>query len=109
VLASVIGAYGDLLRNKMRGHLTVLGITIGVALSLIGEDRVQRQMSNLGGNYVWGPGGRASLACTLVRIRPRLCRIPVPVSEKLKMIRPIAILPSVPGYRRPSVPGRCGA
>ena len=59
-------AYRDLLRNKMRSLLTVLGITIGiaavicvVAIGKAGQDQVERQMSNLGDNYVWiEAGGR---------------------------------------------------
>ncbi|HWU54550.1 MAG TPA: ABC transporter permease, partial [Rhizomicrobium sp.] len=58
------GAYRDLLRNKMRSLLTVLGITIGiaavicvVAIGTAGQDQVERQMSNLGDNYVWIQAG----------------------------------------------------
>jgi putative ABC transport system permease protein len=56
-----------LLRNKMRSILTVLGITIGiaavicvVAIGNAGQARVQRQLNNLGDNFVWiEAGGRA--------------------------------------------------
>src|SRR5258705_13417625 len=56
-----------LLRNKMRSILTVLGITIGiaavicvVAIGKAGQARVERQLHNLGDNFVWiDAGGRA--------------------------------------------------
>src|SRR5258705_3035062 len=56
-----------LLRNKMRSILTVLGITIGiaavicvVAIGKAGQARVERQLNNLGDNFVWiEAGGRA--------------------------------------------------
>src|SRR5437899_7523187 len=56
-----------LLRNKMRSLLTVLGITIGiaavicvVAIGKAGQAQVERQLNNLGDNFVWiEAGGRA--------------------------------------------------
>jgi putative ABC transport system permease protein len=56
-----------LLRNKMRSMLTVMGITIGiaavicvVAIGKAGQTRVEKQMNNLGDNFVWiEAGGRA--------------------------------------------------
>jgi putative ABC transport system permease protein len=56
-----------LLRNKMRSALTVLGITIGigavicvVAIGNAGQAQVERQLNNLGDNFVWiEAGGRA--------------------------------------------------
>ncbi|MDQ1408655.1 MAG: putative transport system permease protein [Acidobacteriaceae bacterium] len=56
-----------LLRNKMRSLLTVMGITIGiaavicvVAIGKAGQSRVEKQMNNLGDNFVWiEAGGRA--------------------------------------------------
>jgi len=56
-----------LLRNKMRSILTVLGITIGIAVVICvvaigkaGQARVQQQLNNLGDNFVWiEAGGRA--------------------------------------------------
>ncbi len=56
-----------LLRNKMRSILTVLGITIGiaavicvVAIGHAGQTQVEKQMANLGDNFVWiETGGRA--------------------------------------------------
>jgi ABC-type antimicrobial peptide transport system permease subunit len=48
-----------LLRNKMRSMLTVMGITIGiaavicvVAIGKAGQTRVEKQMNNLGDNFV---------------------------------------------------------
>jgi putative ABC transport system permease protein len=56
-----------LLRNKMRSVLTVLGITIGiaavicvVAIGRAGQAQVEKQLNNLGDNFVWiEAGGRA--------------------------------------------------
>ncbi len=56
-----------LLRNKLRSILTVLGITIGiaavicvVAIGNAGQVQVERQLNNLGDNFVWiQAGGRA--------------------------------------------------
>jgi putative ABC transport system permease protein len=56
-----------LLANKMRSVLTVLGITIGiaavicvVAIGKAGQAQVERQLNNLGDNFVWiEAGGRA--------------------------------------------------
>ena len=56
-----------LLRNKMRSVLTVLGITIGIAavicvvgIGRAGQAQVERQLNNLGDNFVWiEAGGRA--------------------------------------------------
>jgi putative ABC transport system permease protein len=56
-----------LMRNKMRSLLTVMGITIGiaavicvVAIGKAGQTRVEKQMNNLGDNFVWiEAGGRA--------------------------------------------------
>src|SRR5512141_2501431 len=56
-----------LLANKMRSLLTVLGITIGiaavicvVAIGKAGQAQVERQLNNLGDNFVWiEAGGRA--------------------------------------------------
>ncbi len=56
-----------LLRNKMRSILTILGITIGiaavicvVAIGKAGQARVEKQLNNLGDNFVWiEAGGRA--------------------------------------------------
>jgi len=49
-----------LLANKMRSLLTVLGITIGiaavicvVAIGKAGQAQVERQLNNLGDNFVW--------------------------------------------------------
>lgn len=53
-----------LFRNKMRSTLTVLGITIGigavicvVAIGQAGSDQVQKQLDNLGDNFVWIEAG----------------------------------------------------
>ncbi len=56
-----------LLANKMRSLLTVLGISIGiaavicvVAIGRAGQAQVERQLNNLGDNFVWiEAGGRA--------------------------------------------------
>src|SRR5579859_1510855 len=56
-----------LLANKMRSILTVLGITIGiaavicvVAIGKAGQAQVEKQLNNLGDNFVWiEAGGRA--------------------------------------------------
>jgi len=56
-----------LLRNKMRSTLTILGVTIGiaavicvVAIGKAGQARVEKQLNNLGDNFVWiEAGGRA--------------------------------------------------
>jgi putative ABC transport system permease protein len=56
-----------LYRNKTRSLLTVLGITIGiaavicvVAIGNAGQAQVERQLNNLGDNFVWiEAGGRA--------------------------------------------------
>ncbi|HEV2670998.1 MAG TPA: ABC transporter permease [Gemmatimonadales bacterium] len=56
-----------LLANKMRSILTVLGITIGIAavicviaIGKAGQAQVERQLNNLGDNFVWiEAGGRA--------------------------------------------------
>src|SRR5439155_23556704 len=66
--ATLLGsALWALLANKMRSLLTVLGITIGiaavicvVAIGKAGQARVERQLNNLGDNFVWiEAGGRA--------------------------------------------------
>ena len=66
--ATLLGAaLWSLLANKMRSLLTVLGITIGiaavicvVAIGQAGQAQVERQLSNLGDNFVWiEAGGRA--------------------------------------------------
>ena len=65
-LAMLEGSLRALLRNKTRSLLTVLGITIGiaavisvVAIGKAAQVQVERQMSNLGENYVWiEAGGR---------------------------------------------------
>src|SRR3954470_13636277 len=53
-----------LFRNKMRSALTVLGITIGigavicvVAIGQAGSEQVQKQLDNLGENFVWIEAG----------------------------------------------------
>lgn len=53
-----------LFRNKMRSMLTVLGITIGigavicvVAIGQAGSEQVQKQLDNLGDNFVWIEAG----------------------------------------------------
>lgn len=53
-----------LFRNKMRSTLTVLGITIGIgavicviAIGQAGSDQVQKQLDNLGDNFVWIEAG----------------------------------------------------
>ena len=53
-----------LFRNKMRSTLTVLGITIGigavicvVAIGQAGSEQVQKQLDNLGDNFVWIEAG----------------------------------------------------
>src|SRR4051794_9322979 len=53
-----------LFRNKMRSSLTVLGITIGigavicvVAIGQAGSEQVQKQLDNLGENFVWIEAG----------------------------------------------------
>src|SRR4051812_10582489 len=53
-----------LFRNKMRSALTVLGITIGigavicvVAIGQAGSEQVQKQLDNLGDNFVWIEAG----------------------------------------------------
>jgi putative ABC transport system permease protein len=53
-----------LFRNKMRSTLTVLGITIGigavicvVAIGQAGSQQVQKQLDNLGDNFVWIEAG----------------------------------------------------
>mgnify|MGYP005810092577 CR=1 FL=1 len=53
-----------LFRNKMRSTLTVLGITIGigavicvVAIGQAGSEQVQKQLDNLGDNFVWVEAG----------------------------------------------------
>lgn len=53
-----------LLRNKIRGLLTVLGITIGIAAVICvdaignaGQKRVEHQLNNLGDNFVWIEAG----------------------------------------------------
>ncbi len=64
LLASAVWA---LRRNPMRSLLTVLGITIGiaavicvVAIGKAGQAQVERQLANLGDNFVWiEAGGRA--------------------------------------------------
>ncbi len=56
-----------LTRNKTRSLLTILGITIGiaavicvVAIGKAGQARVEKQLNNLGDNFVWiEAGGRA--------------------------------------------------
>ncbi len=66
--ATLLGsALWALLANKMRSLLTVLGITIGiaavicvVAIGRAGQAQVERQLNNLGDNFVWvEAGGRA--------------------------------------------------
>ena len=57
----------SLTRNKTRSLLTILGITIGiaavicvVAIGKAGQARVEKQLNNLGDNFVWiEAGGRA--------------------------------------------------
>jgi putative ABC transport system permease protein len=58
-----------LLRNKMRSLLTVMGITIGiaavicvVAIGKAGQSRVEKQMNNLGDNFVWIEAGGRSVS-----------------------------------------------
>src|SRR5437879_11756919 len=59
--ATLLGsALWALLANKMRSLLTVLGITIGiaavicvVAIGRAGQAQVERQLNNLGDNFVW--------------------------------------------------------
>jgi putative ABC transport system permease protein len=53
-----------LFRNKMRSMLTVLGITIGIgavicviAIGQAGSEQVQKQLDNLGDNFVWIEAG----------------------------------------------------
>jgi putative ABC transport system permease protein len=53
-----------LFRNKMRSTLTVLGITIGIgavicviAIGQAGSEQVQKQLDNLGENFVWIEAG----------------------------------------------------
>jgi putative ABC transport system permease protein len=53
-----------LFRNKMRSTLTVLGITIGIgavicviAIGQAGSEQVQKQLDNLGDNFVWIEAG----------------------------------------------------
>ncbi len=53
-----------LIRNKMRSTLTVLGITIGigavicvVAIGQAGSQEVEKQLDNLGENFVWIEAG----------------------------------------------------
>src|SRR2546430_8107313 len=67
--ATLVGsALWALLANKMRSLLTVLGITIGiaavicvVAIGRAGQAQVERQLNNLGDNFVWiEAGGRAA-------------------------------------------------
>src|SRR5436309_5739113 len=66
--ATLLGsALWALLANKLRSLLTVLGITIGiaavicvVAIGRAGQAQVERQLNNLGDNFVWiEAGGRA--------------------------------------------------
>jgi len=66
--ATLLGAaLWSLTANKMRSLLTVLGITIGiaavicvVAIGQAGQAEVERQLNNLGDNFVWiEAGGRA--------------------------------------------------
>ncbi|HVH09126.1 MAG TPA: ABC transporter permease [Gemmatimonadales bacterium] len=66
--ATLLGsALWALFANKMRSLLTVLGITIGiaavicvVAIGRAGQAQVERQLNNLGDNFVWiEAGGRA--------------------------------------------------
>jgi putative ABC transport system permease protein len=66
-LALLLAAFEALFRNKLRSLLTVLGITIGiaavicvVAIGKAGQAQVERQLSQLGDNFVWiEAGGRA--------------------------------------------------
>jgi putative ABC transport system permease protein len=66
-IALLGAALAALFRNKMRSVLTVLGITIGiaavicvVAIGKAGQAQVERQLSELGDNFVWiEAGGRA--------------------------------------------------
>src|SRR5262245_52364158 len=59
-------AFGGLLANKLRSSLTVLGITVGiaavicvVAIGRAGQGQIERQLQNLGDNFVWiEAGGR---------------------------------------------------
>ena len=65
--ALIRSAIVALTRNKTRSLLTVLGITIGiaavicvVAIGKAGQVRVEKQLNNLGDNFVWiEAGGRA--------------------------------------------------
>ncbi len=57
-------AFRALSRNKMRSLLTVLGITIGigavicvVAIGRAGNEQVQKQLDNLGDNFIWIEAG----------------------------------------------------
>ncbi|MGZ4816730.1 MAG: ABC transporter permease [Terriglobales bacterium] len=57
-------AFRALFRNKMRSTLTVLGITIGigavicvVAIGRAGNAEVQKQLDNLGDNFIWIEAG----------------------------------------------------
>jgi putative ABC transport system permease protein len=66
-LALLASALFTLLRNKLRSLLTVLGIAIGiaavigvVAIGKAGQAEVERQLNNLGDNFVWiEAGGRS--------------------------------------------------
>jgi putative ABC transport system permease protein len=66
-IALFAAALRALFRNKMRSVLTVLGITIGiaavicvVAIGKAGQAQVERQLAELGDNFVWiEAGGRA--------------------------------------------------
>jgi putative ABC transport system permease protein len=65
--ALLASALFTLLRNKLRSLLTVLGIAIGiaavigvVAIGKAGQAEVERQLNNLGDNFVWiEAGGRS--------------------------------------------------
>jgi len=65
--ALLASALFTLLRNKLRSVLTVLGIAIGiaavigvVAIGKAGQAEVERQLNNLGDNFVWiEAGGRS--------------------------------------------------
>src|SRR5690348_9683455 len=53
-----------LVRNKLRSGLTVLGITIGiaavicvVAIGQAGSVQIQKQLENLGDNFIWVEAG----------------------------------------------------
>ncbi len=57
-----------LLRNKLRSLLTVLGISIGiaavicvVAIGKAGQAQIERQLANLGDNFVWIEAGSRSV------------------------------------------------